>query len=137
MSDLQHLFDLEQLRRLGQKYARAVDARDIDAVAALFHPDARIDGMRGSTSIAEWLDNMRNVPRAFEASMHVLGDPLIDLEPGSAIASIDTYAVVYQLREPGSDEPDLTLGIRYVDQVVRDEARWLSRHRASSMLWSR
>ncbi len=44
----QYAPDLEALRGLPQCYARAIDARDIDAVGALFHPDAEVEGMRGT-----------------------------------------------------------------------------------------
>ena len=60
-------------------------------------------------------------PRSFPTSMHMLGDPLIDLVPGADEAVLDTYAVVYQLSEPGSGSGDLTLGIRYFDDVERFE----------------
>ena len=50
--------------------------------------------------------------------MHFLGEPLIDLEDGADEGSLDTYAVVYQLGDAGAGQTDLTLGIRYLDDVV-------------------
>jgi SnoaL-like domain len=76
-------------------------------------------------------------PRTFPVSMHVLGDPLITLEPGADRAALDTYAVVYQLSDPGSDGGDLTLGIRYVDEVERLSGRWVIRRRTARTLWMR
>jgi hypothetical protein len=131
------LGDVEQLRRMTQRYARAVDARDIDAVAALFHPDASVDGARGALAINAYIDGMRNAPPMFESGMHVLGDPLIDLEPGADTARMDTYAVVYQFRPADSAEPDLVLGIRYLDDMVRHEGQWLIHHRQALNLWAR
>jgi hypothetical protein len=128
--------DHEQLRALGQRYARAVDERDFDAIAALFTPDAQIDGLRGSTPVSVWIENLRG-PRSFATSMHLLGEPLISLGPGADVATLDTYAVVYQIRPEGSVEADLTLGMRYLDDVVRVEARWLIRRRASKMIWAK
>jgi hypothetical protein len=131
------LEDLEALRRLPQRYARAIDARDIDAVAALFHPDGRVDGVRGSASVTDYVAGLRAAPSTFTTSMHVLGEPLIDLAPGADTAELDTYAVVYQLGR--ADDPDaaLTLGIRYLDEVVRTEGAWLIRHRRAQALWTR
>ena len=134
--DLQWLRDIEQLRALPQRYARAVDARDMDALTTLFHPDGTVVGARGSLAVPAYLDTMRG-PRAFESSMHLLGDPLIDLLPGSDEGRMDTYAVVYQLRPAGSTNDDLTLGIRYLDEVVRSENGWVIRHRQSETLWMR
>jgi hypothetical protein len=131
------LVDLEQLRRMTQRYARAVDARDVDAVAALFHPDGSVDGARGSSPVPAYIDAMRDAPRIFESGMHVLGDPLIDLDQGADHARMDTYAVVYQFRPSGSTEPDLVLGIRYLDDMVRHAGQWLIYHRQAVNLWTR
>lgn len=122
----------EALRALGQRYARAADEREVDALAALFHPDAVIVGARGEQTLAEWLDTMRG-PRPFPQSMHVLGDPLIELDGDTA--TLDTYAVVYQLGAEG--QGDLTLGIRYLDDVERAGDRWVIRHRRATTVWMR
>ena len=135
--DVQWLRDLEALRALPQRYSRAIDARDIDAVAALFDPEGTVDGARGSMDVPAYVDNLRNAKRVFESSMHVLGDPLIAHEPGTDTAHMDTYAVVYQLRPAGSSEPDMTLGMRYVDDVVRRDGRWVITHRQTTTLWTR
>jgi hypothetical protein len=134
--DLRYLGDLEQLRALNQRYARAADARDYDAMADLFHPDAVIDGLRGTSAIEEYLTMSRETPPAFESSMHLLGDPLIELRPGADVAHLDTYAVVYQvnaLREGGGN---MTLGMRYLDEVERRDGVWRVRHRRTEMRWA-
>jgi SnoaL-like domain len=128
--------DHEELRSLIQRYARAADDRDVDGLAALFHPEAEVTGARGTQGIDEWLDTMR-APRTFPTSMHALGDPLITLEPGADRATLDTYGVVYQLGDPGSDSGDLTLGIRYLDDVERLSGGWLIRRRTARTLWMR
>lgn len=135
--DLAWLRDLERLRTLPQRYSRAIDARDIDAVATLFHPNGTVDGARGSMSVTAYLENLRTGPRLFTSSMHVLGEPLIDLLPNDDEGRMDTYAVVYQLRSEYSTEDDLMLGIRYVDEVVRHHGHWVISHRTSSTLWTR
>jgi hypothetical protein len=124
----------DAVRALLQRYARAVDERDIDALVGLFHPQAEIAGARGVQPVGEWLETMR-APRTFPSSMHMIGEPLITLEEGSAAAAVDTYAVVYQLGDEGSG--DLTLGIRYLDDVVLDQGRWLFRRRTSQTVWMR
>ena len=131
------LVDLQTLRRLPQRYSRAVDARDFDAVAALFHPDATVDGARGSMTAAAWVEGLRTSPRSFASSMHVLGDPLVELEPGADRASMDTYATVYQLRPAGAADGDLMLGMRYLDDLVRRGDGWVIHRRISTMLWNR
>lgn len=125
----------EELRGLLQRYARAVDDRDIEALEALFHPEAEITGARGALGLEAWLDTMR-APRTFPQSMHMIGDPLIDLRNAEA-ADLDTYAVVHQLSDPASGQGDLTLGIRYLDEAVLHEERWVFVRRDSRTLWMR
>lgn len=124
--------DHEALRALGQRYARAADERDVDALAALFHPDAVIIGTRGELALDAWLDTMRG-PRTFPTSMHVLGDPLIELDGDTA--RLDTYAVVHQLG--GEGQGDMTLGIRYLDEAERSGDGWVIRRRTASTVFMR
>ena len=136
MSDdraLQHALDVEALRNLGQRYARAADDRDYDAVGALFHPDAAIDGIRGSSTLDDYLEMSRTTPPAYEKSMHVLGDPLIELEVGADEATLDTYAVVYQIGATGEGGGNSTLGVRYFDVVERRDGEWRIRHRRTEL----
>jgi hypothetical protein len=135
--DMVWVRDMEHLRAMPQRYSRAIDARDIDAVAQLFDPEGTVDGARGSSTVPAYLDNLRNAERVYEKSMHVLGDPLIEHEINSDTARLDTYAVVYQLRAAGSAETDLTLGMRYLDEVVRKDGRWMITHRKTTTLWTR
>jgi hypothetical protein len=126
----------DALRELLQRYARAADDRDVTALATLFHPEAEISGARGTLTLDDWLGTMR-APRAFPSSMHLMGDPLIEAGEQADHATLDTYAVVYQLGDPGSSGQDLTLGIRYRDDAVLHEGRWVLRRRHAQTLWMR
>jgi len=126
----------DAVRELMQRYSRAADDRDIAALTAIFHPQAEITGARGPQTVDEWLETMRG-PRTFPSSMHLVGDPLIDFDVEAVSATVDTYAVVYQLSDPGSGHNDLTLGIRYLDEAVLHEGRWVIRRRRAQTLWMR
>jgi ketosteroid isomerase-like protein len=126
----------DELVGLLQRYARAVDRRDLDALAGVFRPDAVLVGARGSQTLEEWLATMR-APRAFPTSMHVLGAPLVSLSDDGATAALDTYAVVYQLGDKAAGQDDLTLGINYLDDAVLDDGRWAIARRESKTLWMR
>ena len=128
--------DGEELRALLQRYARAVDNRDIDALTTLFHPEAVIIGSGGSQALDEWLATMR-APRAFPQSMHVIADPLIAPAKDGGSADLDSYAVVFQLSDPTSGAADLTLGIRYLDHAVVHEGAWVFLRRQATTLWMR
>ncbi len=125
----------DDIRALMQRYARAVDERDIEALASLFHPESQIAGTRGVQSLDEWLETMR-APRSFPVSMHVIGEPLID-DDGSGRATVDSYAVVYQIGDPDTGQADLTLGMRYLDQLVVEQGHWVFEKRSSSVVWMR
>ena len=125
----------DELRTLVQRYARAADERDIDALRSLFHADATIQGTRGAQTVEEWLDAMRQ-PSPFSAGMHLLADPLIELD-GDDAALLDTYAVVFQIGDRDAGQSDLTLGIRYLDEAARDGDRWVIRRRTARTLWMR
>ncbi len=133
---LRWLADRELLRDLPQRYARAIDTRDHEILATLFHPDGVVDGMRGSAAVPAYLAGLRTAEPAFATSMHVLGDPLIALEPGADTATMDTYAVVHQLerRDGGGD---VVLGMRYLDDVERVGEAWVIRHRRAEVRWQR
>jgi hypothetical protein len=129
--------DLEVLRQFPQRYARAVDERDHDALAALFDPDGSVDGTRGAQAVPDYLASMRNLPRSYESSMHLLGDPLIELDAGADVAHMDTYAVVYQTTPVSGEGGDLTLGMRYVDELVKRDGTWRIHYRTAEMRWMR
>lgn len=126
----------EELRAMIQRYAWAADERDIDALGELFHPEAVILGVHGEQNLEQWLAAMR-APRSFPQSMHVLGDPLIELGENAEDATLDTYAVVYQLNEAASGKGDLTLGIRYIDRAVLLDGAWVIRRREAHTMWIR
>lgn len=128
------LVDLAMLQRLLQAYARAVDDRDVEVLATLFHPDGTIEGVRGSSSVTDYLEAF-TLPRGFPRSMHALGAPLIDLDVGSDRGRLDTYGVVHQLRAPDDTEGDLELGVRYQDDVVWLEDRWVVSRRKATIVW--
>jgi hypothetical protein len=129
------LVDREVLRQFPQRYARAVDGRDHAALTALFDPEGEVDGAFGHQAVADYLETMRLRPDTGGTSMHVLADPLIDLEPGGTTARMDTYAVVYQVPAPDSDAEPRTLGMRYVDELVRTQGSWRIRRRVARMVF--
>ena len=128
--------DADELRNLLQRYARAVDERDLDGLRAVFHADATIEGFRGAQTLDEWIAAMAE-PRAFPSSMHCIGDPLIELDADGDHATVDTYAVVYQLGDTAAGQGDLTLGMQYRDDIERVDGTWRIRHRRPTTRWMR
>jgi hypothetical protein len=69
--------------------------------------------------------------------MHFLGDPLIVGGEGTDRATADTYAVVFQLGDRESGQSDLTLGMRYLDELAVHDGRWVIVRRSSTVVWMR
>ncbi len=126
----------QDLRSLLQRYARAVDQRDVETLSSLFHPEAEIVGAGGTQTLEAWLNTMR-APRSFPSSMHMIGEPLIEVADSGEEASMDTYAVVYQIGSASDGSGDLTLGIRYRDHCARQGDRWVIATRRSTTVWMR
>jgi hypothetical protein len=135
-SPMEWFLDRELVRQFPQRYARAVDQRDHDALTALFDPDGTVDGTFGEQNVADYLETMGSRPDTGGTSMHLLADPLIDLDPTGDTARLDTYAVVYQV--PAEAEASMrTLGMRYVDDMLKRDGAWCIHHRVARMLWMR
>ena len=81
------------------------------------------------------LDLSRELANYFPGYTHI-ADPLIDVAPGADTARMDTYAVVYQV-PADADASMRTLGMRYVDDMVRKDGAWCIHHRVARMLWMR
>jgi uncharacterized protein (TIGR02246 family) len=128
--------DHDELRALLQRYSRAADERDLQALAGLFTADAHVDGARGDQAIDRWLDTMR-APRAFPTSMHDIGEPLIEVGSDGDTAALDAYAVVYQLADTGSGGADLTLGMRYLVDARRHDGHWRIERLTTRTIWMR
>jgi len=126
-----HAHDVEELRNLGQRYARAVDDRAYDALPTCFTPDAVVEGIRGTTTIADFVTTLRAAPAS--NGLHVLGAPLLTFTAGTDAAALDTYAVVYRWSD---DSPRTTLAVRYLDDVVRTPVGWRIAHRRTVLIWA-
>ena len=135
-SPFELLMDRELIRQFPQRYARAVDQRDHDALTALFDPDGTVDGTFGEQAVVDYLETMGSRADTGGTSMHLLADPLIELEVGADTARLDTYAVVYQV-PADADQPLRTLGMRYVDDMLKKNGAWCIHHRVARMLWMR
>jgi SnoaL-like protein len=126
----------DQFRVLLQRYAHAADARDIDTLLTLFHPDAEITGAGGTQSLDAWLASMRE-PRRFPGSMHMIGEPLVQYQEGSDAATMDSYAVVYLFGTEDSGDGHRTMGVKYHDEMILHRFKWMFWRRTMTTLWTR
>ena len=134
-STVRALADRAAIHDVVLRYARGVDRRDLALVASCFIPGAAYDGGLGQGTIETVLDALRQRLERYESTMHVIGNQLVELLGDHA--SSETYAVAYH-RFTLDNVPKLfTVGVRYLDDIVRQEEGWLIARRSVKTEWQR
>lgn len=114
----------EAIRALAQRYALAVDGKDIDAIAALFVPD--VDNGRfgsGPEGVKRFYDESL---RRFHCSMHLVANHIIDFDGDE-----HAHGVVYCLAHHHVLEPEhwFDEALAYWDTYERVGGEWRFRRR--------
>jgi 3-phenylpropionate/cinnamic acid dioxygenase small subunit len=132
---LQHLIDRAAIQDLLVRYAHCVDRRDLEGVAACFTADAEYRGSLGDGTIENALVALRDRMARYESTMHLLGNQLIEIDGDRARS--ETYAIAHHRLNNDGDRRTLTVGVRYADDLVRREGRWVICRRVVHMEWER
>jgi hypothetical protein len=116
---LDRLESLAEIQQLPQRYALAVDSRDMDALADLFAPDVRVSrNEAGRDALKAWFTRVLQVPRT---SVHFVGNHIVDFDDAD-----HAHGIVYchdELERPASGEWEMGK-LQYWDQYVRVEGEW-------------
>jgi hypothetical protein len=118
------------LRELVDRYASAVDRKQIAEVAALFTTEGELlihapgeadprSAYRGRAEITRALGGLDRYPVTF----HLVGNQLLDVGAGSQ-ASGETYCQASHLYEADGEQRIHVLSIRYEDTFVYETDRW-------------
>jgi hypothetical protein len=67
--------------------------------------------------------------------MHFMGNQLIEVD--GETASCETYAIAYHRRQDGVEKKDRVVALRYLDDLVRRDGRWLIARRFVNVEWQR
>jgi hypothetical protein len=132
---LQQLIDRAAIQDLLVRYAHCVDRRDLEGVTACFTPDAAYRGSLGEGTIETALVALRDRMMRYESTMHLLGNQLIEIDGDRAHS--ETYAIAHHRLNNNGDRHNLTVGVRYEDELVRRDGRWMISHRVVHMEWER
>lgn len=127
MDALARLLARDEIRELAHRYAVALDARDLDALVALFVEDVRV-GRDASGREALRSDFDRQL-RAIGVSILLVGNHVIDVD-GDDRAS----GIVYCSAQIQDGERWIRQAIRYDDDYARRDGRWLFVRRRH-LLW--
>ena len=127
------------ITRVIQRYARAVDARDFEAVRACFHADARVhygDFFTGDLD-ATMSFLSASLPE-LESTLHVFGTPWIELDLEAGEARVDTYSINSATYPP--DSTGLVMqnvsGTRYEDRFALRDGSWAIVERRNQRVWA-
>ena len=131
------------LRALVERYAQAVDSRDLDTVVALFVEDARLlSHLQPGTEVTPLACHGRTeLRRALElglaqyrATTHIIGGQTVDVE--GAQGRGETWCMAHHLYDSKERGPRmLVMAIRYEDSYVRRHDSWLFAERRLRLDW--
>jgi ketosteroid isomerase-like protein len=126
---LARLLARDEIRELAHRYAVAIDARDLDALVALFAPDVRV-GRDASGREALRRDFERQLG-AIGVSILFVGNHVIDFDPADPARAT---GIVYCAAQIQDGERWIRQAIRYDDHYVQRDGAWLFARR-KHLLW--
>jgi len=132
---VRRLEDRAELRDLVGRYGIAIDDRDLDAVAAMFTPNARFrsrDGVMGATGRDAIVAQFKGRYSALGATNHFSHDQILtfdDDDPDSVTGVVTSHAEVFRIGKA------MVTALRYEDTYKRYEGRWCFDDRLLSFLY--
>ena len=124
MDAIEALLARDGIRQLAERYALAVDGKDLDGIAALFVAD--VDNGRfgtGAEGVKAFYDqSLRN----FHCSIHLVANHVIDFDDDD-----HAHGVVYCLSQHHVLEPEhwFDVALAYFDEYERVDGAWRFRRR--------
>ncbi len=130
------LEDEAAIRRLAALYARAVDRNEPETMAGLFAADAVLEGpgfvMRGR-------EELRAIPGMLQGmynrTLHQVHQQTLRVDGDSAEA--ETYCTANHVTDKGGGAAEnLVWAMRYLDQLRREDGRWVFVRRRVVIDWT-
>jgi len=119
----------DAIRDLAYGYALAVDARDLDAIVALYVDDVRVGpGRSGRPALREIFDASL---RQFTASAHHVTNHLIEFLGPDDATGLASCRVEHEVGDKW-----VTASLLYHDRYVRRDGCWLFRGRVQTRLYA-
>ena len=131
--------DRSDLLELVYRYARTVDARDIDGIVGCFTSDAELElasepaRHHGAAAIRAFYTAAFERPQLARpaVSTHLMGNTVITSD-GRGGADVETQAVIYLA---GTDGQIAVRGVTYTDRCVREDGAWRFASRRHRLTW--
>jgi hypothetical protein len=132
--------DRLELRALAERYAIAVDRKDVDELVGLFLPDGGIDVyLRGreqpiakirGAELARVIDGVS----IYADTLHFIGNSVAEVDGDEARGV--TYCLAMHWWEDGEASYDETLLVTYDDEFVRTPEGWRFKLRRLTRKWT-
>jgi SnoaL-like domain len=130
------------LRELFDAYAHCADRRDAEGQMALFTPDTRflVYMDRGSDQPTQELNGREALAPVFDqlntyqATMHFNGQSTVVLDGDRATG--ESYCIAHHLYEADGQRTLMVAYIRYLDEFVKQNGRWLFAERKLIADWT-
>jgi hypothetical protein len=137
------IHDEWSLRALSERYGFAVDARDMDALATLFWPDASIlthsvDHPEEIVGHLEGVAAIRGIGQRmndrYDTTFHFVGNAAYQVADDEATGTVN--CVAHHLRRKDDQITDYVMFIRYDDRYGRREGQWRFDERRLRVRWT-
>lgn len=115
------------------RYAQAVDRRDWPTVGSFFGEGSTVVGTRFTAPRESYLEQLESAVERYGRTMHFIGNQVVDVDGDQA--EVESYAVAYHFAH-ADGEADLTVGVRYQDELARQDGRWVITRRVVVADWS-
>jgi ketosteroid isomerase-like protein len=127
--ELQRLVDEAAIRRVVQRYARAVDRCDWELLRSCYHPGA-IDDHGAFVGTVEELIELLKTER-WRSTAHYVVNQLVDFDADGDAAWAETYVYALHRSQPEDDgTPIDAIGSgRFFDRFERRDGEWRIAHR--------
>ena len=130
--------DIIAIQQLLATYVFAIDAKDYDALDAVFVPGATVDYRAAGGAAGTWPTMkawLKGALAPFPLTQHLIGLPLIRLEGDRASARTMLFNPMRQARAQGDDI--FFVGCTYVDDLVRTSEGWRIAKRVETDFWAK
>ena len=137
---LQQLADRMALKGLVDTFSNLADTRDVEAQVLLFTDSAEVISCHGS-QVSSHLKGRKELAKRFKAFLdrfdvvyHLNGQQTVKLD-GDKASGI-AYCQVVLVRMENGRKAMTTQGVRYDDEYVRQNGKWLINKRTSHFEWT-
>lgn len=131
--------DRIELRELVDTFSLLADKKEVLKQTALFTASATVETYRDGAVISR-LSGREEIGKAFESFLktfdtvyHFNGQHLVSLNGDRATG--DLYCLTYLFGKESGKRVKTTFGIRYLDEYVRENGKWLIGKRTSFFEW--